>query len=87
MKSKKRFGKLSKPAQKKVESEYHGMKAEEFKDLMSTARLHTPAVIRLPEKLVETLKTLAQSAGELRYQTMVKRWIEERLRQEAKTVL
>jgi len=87
MKAKKRFEKLSKAERKKVESEYHGMKAQDFKELMSNARPHTPAVIRLPEKLIETLKTFAESAGERQYQTMVKRWIEERLRQEAKIPL
>ena len=87
MKAKKRFEKLSKAEQKKVESGYHGMKAEDFTELMSTARPHTPSVIRLPEELIETLKTFAKSAGERQYQTMVKRWIEERLRQEAKIAL
>jgi len=85
MNAKKRFEKLSKSEQRNVELEYHGMKAVKFNELMSTARLHTPTAIRLPEKLIETLKTFAESAGERQYQTMVKRWIEERLRHEVKT--
>jgi hypothetical protein len=34
------------------------------------------------QKLVETLKIVAESEGEREYQALVKRWIEERLRQE-----
>ena len=84
MKIRKRFEKLPKAQQKKVEAEYHGMKAADFKEVMSNARPHTPTAIHLPEELVKTLKTFAKSAGERKYQTMVRRWIEERLRQEAK---
>jgi hypothetical protein len=36
----------------------------------------------LPAELVETLKMVAESEGEPEYQAIVKRWIEERLRQE-----
>ena len=82
MKTRKRFARLSKTEQKKVELEYHGMRPEEFKELMANARPHTPTAIRLPKKLIETLKTFADMAGEREYQTMVQRWIRERLKQE-----
>jgi predicted DNA binding CopG/RHH family protein len=52
---------------------------------MSQAKRHTPDTIRLPPELIETLKTVAESEGEAEYQTMVRRWIEERLRQEIMT--
>lgn len=78
---------ISKAERKKVESEYHGMKAQDFRELMSNARPHTPTVIRLPEKRIETLETFAESAAERQFQTMVKRWIEERWRPEAKIAL
>jgi hypothetical protein len=83
MKAKTQFEKLSNAEKRKVESEYHMMKAKEFDETMSSARPHTPAAIHLPVKLIETLKAFAESAGERQYQTMVKRWIEERLHQEA----
>lgn len=83
MKAKKQFDKLSKSEQKNVELEYHGMKPVAFKELMTIAQTHTPSAIRLPVKLIETLKDFAESAREGQYQAMVKRWIEERLRHEA----
>src|SRR5437867_1705912 len=52
---------------------------------MLRAKRQSPGAIRLPSKLVENLKTLAESEGEPEYQTMVKRWIEERLQQETST--
>ena len=79
---KKHFGELPKAEQEKIELEYHRMKPEEFDEQMAQAKRHTPDTIRLPAELVETLKTVAESEGETEYQTMVKRWIEERLQQE-----
>jgi predicted DNA binding CopG/RHH family protein len=86
-KMKKQFGKLSKAEQEKIESKYHQMKPEEFDELMSEAKQHTPDTVRLPSQLVEALKILAELEGEPRYQTLVRKWIEERLQQEAKLAL
>ncbi len=77
----KRFGKLPKAERERIEAQYHGMKPEEFDRVMSRAKQHTPIAIRLPQQLVRTLKRVAESEGELEYQTMVRRWIEERLQQ------
>lgn len=79
---KKQFGKLSKPQREKIEAQYHQMSSRDFDKRMSRAKRQSPGAVRLPVKLVENLKTLAESEGEPEYQTMVKRWIEERLRQE-----
>jgi len=79
---KKQFGKLSKAAQEKIELEYHQMKPEKFDKPMSRAKRHTPTTIRLSPQLVERLKAVAKSEGEPEYETMVRRWIEERLQQE-----
>ena len=84
---KKRFADLSKAEQEKVELEYHLMDPSEFDEQMSKARIHTPTSVRLPTKLVKALKAVAELEGERDYQTMVRRWIEERLRQEARLVL
>lgn len=81
---KKKFAKLSKREQEKVEAEYHRMKPEDFNEIMSTATRHTPNVIRLPIRLVEKLKTVAEREGKTEYQTIVKAWIEERLQKETK---
>ena len=81
---KKKFGKLSKREQEKVEAEYHRMKPEDFDEVMSTAARHTPNAVRLPSVLVERLKTVAEREGKTEYQTIVKAWIEERLQQETK---
>lgn len=81
---KKEFAKLSRVGQEKVELEYHRMQPEEFDKLMAGAKPHSPDVIRLPRRLVETLKTVAKTEGESEYKTMVRRWVEERLRQETK---
>ena len=80
---KKKFAKLSKREQAKVESEYHLMKPEDFDENMSAATRHSPNAIRLPSRLVKKLKTMAKVEGEAEYQTMVRTWIEERLQQEA----
>ena len=70
--------------QEKVELEYHQAKPESFDDLMATAKPHVSNTVRLPHRLVETLKTMAKTEGEPEYESMVRRWVEERLRQETK---
>ena len=78
----KRVARLTKAPREKVETKYHRMKPEDLDESMSVARRHTPATIRLPQQLVQTLKTVAKSEGEAEYQAMVRRWIEERLKQD-----
>ena len=68
--------------QKKVEVEYRRMKPEDFDETMSTAIRHTPNTVRLPNRLVEKLKTVAKRQGKAEYQTIVKAWIEERLQRD-----
>jgi predicted DNA binding CopG/RHH family protein len=58
------------------------MKPEDFDEQMKGAKRHTSETLRLPAELVTSLKTVAELEGEPSYQTMVRRWIEERLRQE-----
>ena len=65
----------------RIEAEYHRMSPRDFDDRMSRTKRQSPGAIRLPSRLVENLKTLAESEGD-EYQTMVKRWIKERLQQE-----
>ena len=84
---KKQFSDLSKAEQEKIEREYHQMNPAEFDDLMSQAKTNTTASIRLPGKLVETLKVVAKLEGERGYQSMVRKWITERLQQEARLAL
>ena len=81
---KKKFAKLSKREQEKVEAEYHRMKPEDFDEILSTATRQTPNAVRLPSRLVEKLKTVAEREGKTEYQTIVKAWIEERLQKETK---
>src|SRR5439155_19730596 len=81
-KMKKKFSKLLKREQEKIESQYHRMKPADLDEQMSHAKRHSPGAIRLPTKMVETLKMLAQSEGEPEYQAMVRRWIDERLQRE-----
>ena len=81
---KRQFAKLSKSAQEKVEANYHRMKSEELDEVMSHAKPHSPNAIRLSSRLVEKLKTVAESEGEPEYQAMVQRWVRERLQQAAK---
>ena len=83
---KKRFGKLSKGEQEKVETEYHRMKPQDLNQRMSRAKRFSPGAIRLPAKLVEHLQVLAESEGEPGYQAMVRRWIEERLQEETSSL-
>ena len=80
---KRKFSELSKTEQKAVELEYHSMKPEDFDTLMAEAEFHTPSSVRLPAEMVESLKVVAKSKGEPEYQTLVKKWIEERLRLES----
>jgi len=81
---KRKLAKLSRVEREKVELEYHRMQPEEFDELMTGAKPHSPDVIRLPQRLVETLKNVAKTEGEPEYKAMVRRWVEERLRQETK---
>jgi hypothetical protein len=83
-KMKKQFAALPRAAQEKVELAYHQMRPEEFDEQMAQAHRHTPDAIRLPRRLIQALKTVAESKGEAKYQAMVRKWIEERLQQEAK---
>jgi len=77
------FSKLSKTEQKKVELKYHRMEPNQLDDMMSKAIRQTPNTIRLSTHLVKKLKTIAANEGEPEYQTMVKKWVEERVRQKA----
>ena len=79
---KKQFGKLPRRQREKIETQYHRLKPEDLDERMSQATRRSPAALRLPPKLVQTLQSLAESEGEPGYQTMVRRWIEERLQQE-----
>jgi len=81
---KKKFSALSKKGQAKVEAEYHRMKPDGFDALMATASQHTPNAVRLPVRLVKKLKTVAERKGRVKYETMVKTWIEERLQEEVR---
>ena len=81
---KKKFSKLKKSEQAKVEADYHRMKPEELDAVISRAKPHSPDAIRLSPRLVRKLKTVAASEGESEYRTMVKKWVEERLRQTSK---
>ena len=84
---KKQFSDLSKAEQEKIELEYHHKNPAEFDDLMSQTKTYTTASIRLPGELVETLKVVAKLEGERGYQSMVRKWITERLQQEARLAL
>ena len=79
---KKQFGKLPKRHREKVEAQYHRLKPEDLDERMSQATRQSPAALRLPPKLVQTLQLLAESEGEPEYQSMARRWIEERLQEE-----
>ena len=81
---KKKFGKLTKEEQEKSELEYHRMKPKEFDQLMSKAKRYSPPAIRLPAAWIDQLEVMAELEGEPGYQTMVRRWIEERLHHESK---
>ena len=81
---KKKFSKLTKSEQAKVEADYHRMKPEALDAVISRAKPHSPDAIRLSPRLVRKLKTIAESEGEPEYRRMVQRWVEERLRQSSK---
>lgn len=80
----KRFSKLTKTKQEEIELEYHQTNPPEFDEQMSKAKKHVAEAIRLPREMVETLKVMAESEGERGYQTMVRKWIEQRMHQEAR---
>lgn len=80
---KNRFGKLTKAKQETVELEYHQMNPREFDEHMSQAKTHVVESIRLPRQMIQSLKSVAESEGKRGYKTMVRKWIEERLHQEA----
>jgi hypothetical protein len=80
---KRRFAKLSKFEQERLELEYHQMNLHEFDELMLGAKTHVVESIRLPRRMVKSLKALAESEGKRGYKTMVREWIEERLHQQA----
>ena len=81
---KKQFAKLSKTEQAKVEAWYHEQTPQHFADVMQRASIHSPDVIKLPPRLTAQLKTLAEREGEPEYQTMVTRWLTERVRKETR---
>ena len=83
----KNFSSLSKSEQAKIELAYHQMKPEEFDDRMSKAETHATASVRLPGELVDRLRVVARAEGERGYQSMVRKWIHERLQQEARMSL
>ena len=81
---KKQFARLSKTEQHKVQDWYHQQNPQEFDDLMRRASTHSPNVIKLPAGLTATLKNLAKKEGEPDYQTMVTRWVRERVEKEVR---
>ena len=84
---KKKFGNLSKEEQEKRETEYHRMKPQEFNQLMARPKRYSPPAIRLPAAWLDRLEVMAELEGEPDYHIMVRRWIEERLRQESRRAL
>jgi hypothetical protein len=84
---KKKFSNLSKEEQEKREADYHRMKPQEFDRLMARPKRYSPPAIRLPSAWLDRLEVMAELEGEPGYHTMVRRWIEERLRQESKLAL
>ncbi len=81
---KRQFGKLPKAQQERIELEYHQMNPHEFDEQMSRAKTRVVESIRLPRQMVRTLKAVAESEGKRGYKAMVRKWIEERLHQEAR---
>lgn len=79
---KNRFGKLTKAKQERIELEYHRMDPHQFDEHMVQAKTHVVESIRLPHRMVQSLKSVAESEGKRGYKTMVRKWIEERLHQE-----
>lgn len=81
---KKKIGKLTIEEREKRELEYHRMKPKDFDQLMTKAKRYSPPAIRLPAAWIDSLEVMAELEGEPGYQTMVQRWIKERLRQESR---
>jgi hypothetical protein len=79
------FSSLSAKQQSKAEAAYHAMKPEDFDAAMATATIHHPHAIKLPKRLVTRLKAAAKLEGIDEYRTMVRTWIEERLRRESES--
>lgn len=63
------------------------MDPAEFDRQMAMAKKHVATSIRLSSKMIEALKVVAELEGEREYQSMVRKWIAERLRQEAMVAL
>ncbi len=61
-KMKKRFGKLSKAEQEKIEAEYHQMKPEEFDELMAKDEIETNDELR-PEYDLASLRVRKPGIG------------------------
>jgi hypothetical protein len=80
---KRRFGKLTKAKQERIELDYHQTDPHQFDEQITHAKTHVVESIRLPRRMVQNLKSVAESEGRRGYKTMVTKWIEERLRQEA----
>lgn len=80
---KNRFGKLTKAKHETIELKYHQMNPRVFDEQMSQAKTHVVESIRLPRRMVQSLKSVAESEGKRGYKTMVREWVEERLHQEA----
>jgi len=84
---KKKFSNRSKEEQEKREAQYHRMKPQEFDQLMARPKRYSPPAIRLPAAWLDRLEVMAELEGEPDYHVMVRRWIEERLRQESRRAL
>ena len=50
---KRQFSRLSKVQKEKVESEYHGMKPEDFDETMSRAKTHRPETRSRPKRKIK----------------------------------
>jgi len=80
----KQFARLSKAEQEELQEWYHQQSPQEFDNVMRRASTHSPNIIKLPAGLTATLKSLAKKEGEPDYQTMVTRWLRERVEKEAR---
>lgn len=63
---KNRFGKLTKAKQETIELKYHQMSPHDFDEHMSRAKIHVVESIRLPRRMVQSLKSVAESEGKRR---------------------
>ncbi|MBI1761039.1 MAG: hypothetical protein HYR56_06335 [Acidobacteria bacterium] len=84
---KKQIRELAAVERAQLEEAYHQMNPADLDELMAHATSYQPVLFHLPEALVTQLKALAEVTGESGYQTMICRWIEERLQQEARLAL